>query len=178
MGSVQSEEVGFGEGSPTIVEEHVIFPPRSGRGLPAEVPERLRKDFQEAAAVMGLSPKASAALGRRILQDVLREACGCDQHDLSKQVAAYIEKHGVQSPLADQLHALREVGNFAAHTQKDTNTGAVLDVEPGEAEWLLDTLEALFDHVYVKPGKHQARVDALNAKLTAAGRRPLGKTGP
>jgi len=123
--------------------------------------------------VLGVSPKASAAISRRILQDMLRDPCGCEQRNLSDQVTAYLAKPGVPSHLAEQLHALREVGNFAAHTQKDTNTGAVLDVEPGEAEWLLDALEALFDHVFVKPTRQRVRLDALNTKLAAAGRKPL-----
>ena len=31
--------------------------------------------------------------------------------------------------------------NFAAHPIKSMHTGEVIEVEPGEAEWLLDTLE-------------------------------------
>lgn len=40
---------------------------------------------------------------------------------------------------------MRNIGNFAAHPLKDTSTGEILPVEAGEAEWNLETLEALFD---------------------------------
>jgi hypothetical protein len=46
--------------------------------------------------------------------------------------------------LASAVDAVRNVGNFAAHPIKSKSTGDVLDVEPGEAEWLLDALERLF----------------------------------
>jgi hypothetical protein len=36
------------------------------------------------------------------------------------------------------IDAIRNVGNFAAHPLKSTNTGLILDVEPSEAEWPLD----------------------------------------
>jgi hypothetical protein len=41
---------------------------------------------------------------------------------------------------------IRTVGNFAAHRIKSTNTGEVVDVEPGEAEHLLNALEELLDY--------------------------------
>jgi hypothetical protein len=40
--------------------------------------------------------------------------------------------------LAEDLHRVREVGNVAAYPIKDEATEAILEVEPGEAEWLLD----------------------------------------
>ncbi len=65
---------------------------------------------------------------------------------------------------------VRNVGNFAAHPMKDTNSGAILPVEDHEAEWNLDVLEGLFDFYYVQPEKNRIRRAALNAKLQAAGK--------
>jgi len=62
------------------------------------------------------------------------------------------------------------VGNFAAHPIKDTNTGAITDVEEGEAELLIETLESLFDFAFVQPAKWAASKAAINAKLSAAGK--------
>lgn len=55
------------------------------------------------------------------------------------------------SDIADGLHVLREFGNFAAHPLKDAATGMIVDVEPGEAEWMLDIIERLFDLYFVGP---------------------------
>lgn len=43
----------------------------------------------------------------------------------------------------------------------------------GEAEWLLDVLEALFDFYFVQPATLRAKKDALNKKLKEAGKPPI-----
>ena len=61
------------------------------------------------------------------------------------------------SHIADSLDAVRNIGNFAAHPAKSQATGEVVPVEPGEAEWTLDTLEELFDFYFVSPARTKAR---------------------
>jgi hypothetical protein len=46
-------------------------------------------------------------------------------------------------------------------------------VEPEEAEWNLDVLEQLFDLYFVLPARAKAKKEALNKKLTDAGKPPL-----
>jgi hypothetical protein len=36
----------------------------------------------------------------------------------------------------ESIDAVRNIGNFAAHPQKSTATGEILEVEFGESEWL------------------------------------------
>lgn len=62
---------------------------------------------------------------------------------------------------------------FAAHPNKSLSTGAIVDVEPGEAEWMLDVLEGLFDFYFVQPDILQKKKDALNKKLADAGKPPM-----
>ncbi len=45
------------------------------------------------------------------------------------------------------LDIVREIGNFTAHPLKDTNSGEIIEVEYGEAEWNLEVIEQLFDHI-------------------------------
>jgi hypothetical protein len=71
------------------------------------------------------------------------------------------------------VDAVRNIGNFAAHPIKATATGEVLPVEPGEAEWNLDVLEALFDFFFVQPAVIKRKRDALNKKLASAGKPPV-----
>jgi len=59
------------------------------------------------------------------------------------------------TPIAQAIDAIRHIGN----------TGEIMDVEPGEAEWSLDVLEALFDHYFVQPTVLAAKKAALNQKL-------------
>ena len=69
--------------------------------------------------------------------------------------------------------AIRNIGNFGAHPVKDANTGEIVDVEPGEAEWLLDVLESLFDSAFVQPKRLEEREQKLNDKLQQIGKPPM-----
>lgn len=139
--------------------------------LPAEVPPEFAGDYNEACRVLADSPKASAALSRRCLQHLLREKASATQHNLIDQISHVMPS--LPSHLAEMIDSVRVMGNFAAHPMKSTNTGEVLDVEPGEAEWLLDTLEELFDHYLVKPALIQQKRTAINGKLAQAGKPPM-----
>jgi len=77
------------------------------------------------------------------------------------------------SHLAQPLDAIRAVGNFAAHPIKSTNTGEIIEVEPGEADLLLDVLEGLLDFYYAQPARMAERLAGVNKKLTDAGKPPL-----
>jgi Domain of unknown function (DUF4145) len=143
--------------------------------LPAEVPEDFACDYREACLVFSDSEKASAALSRRCLQHVLREKAGVKRGDLANEIQQVLDSKNLPGHLAEDLDAVRNVGNFAAHPLKDTNTGEIVDVEPHEAEWLLNLLEGLFDFHFVQPVRAQARRDALNAKLQGAGKPPMKK---
>lgn len=137
------------------------------------VPAAFAGDYIEACNVLDMSPKASAALSRRIMQHVLREKGGAKAPNLDKEIQQVLDGHMVPSHIADSLDAVRTVGNFAAHPIKSTSSGEVVDVEPGEAEWNLDTVEALFDFYFVQPAKTAAKRDALNKKLADAKKPPL-----
>jgi hypothetical protein len=45
-----------------------------------------------------------------------------------------------------------------------------VDIEPGESEWLLDTIEGMFDFYFVQPALLTAKREALNKKLADAGK--------
>ena len=141
--------------------------------LPKEVPEALAADYREACLVLADSPKASAALSRRCLQHLLREKAGVKKSDLSKEIDEVINSNTLPSDLAEAIDAIRNIGNFAAHPTKSTNTGEIVDVELGVAEWNLDVLEDLFDFYFVRPAKLAAKRTALNQKLAEADKPPM-----
>ena len=107
-------------------------------------------------------------MGRRCLQAVLREKAGVKPSDLSKEIDEVLASKTLPPDLAEAIDDVRNVGNFAAHPLKGTNTALVLDVEPGEAEWTLVVLETLFDFSFVQPARLKAKRDALNKKLAKA----------
>jgi hypothetical protein len=147
-----------------------IYPYRERITIPPEVPEKYADDFREAVLVLDLSPMASAALSRRILQNILRDEFGIQHRTLADEIDTFIAQSGIPSYLTNAVDAIRNIGNLAAHPLKSTNTGEVMAVEPGEAEWLIEVLDSLFDFKFVQPMKLQERRDQLNAKLQEVGK--------
>ena len=150
------------------LDKIIVYPTSSSRKVSLEVDERFAKDFREACKVVSTSQKASAALSRRCLQSLLREKTAVKPGTLAEEIREAIRKSHFPEDLATSLEAVRTIGNFAAHPIKNQHTGEVIDVEPGEAEWLLDTLEELFDFYFVQPAKMKRRIRLLNEKLDAA----------
>ena len=151
-----------------------LFRPKvAGRGpCPPEVPPPLAQDYTEATLVLADSPKASAALSRRCLQSVLREAAKVKHESLAGEIQQVLDAGHLPSHLAEAVDAIRNIGNFAAHPIKSEHTGEIVAVEPAEAEWNLDVLESLFDFFYVQPALTAAKRARLDAKLGASGKPP------
>lgn len=148
--------------------------PRSGRmPLGPEVPSIHAENYREACWVLSDSPKASAALSRRSLQLLLRDVAKVKPSDLSKEIDEVLAAKTLPSHLAKAIDAVRQLGNFAAHPVKSTNTGEIVEVEPGEAEWILDVIEGLFDFYFVQPALLQKKREELDKKLAEAGKPPL-----
>lgn len=155
------------------VTPFLAYPKSTGRQkAPIVVPHLIAEDYHEACAVLFDSPKASAALSRRCLQTVLRDN-GFAHHNLADAIQAVIDSRLLPPILAENIDAIRNIGNFAAHPMKDRDGGAILPVEPHEADWNLDVLEQLFDFFYVQPARAKEKRDALDAKLISAGKPPM-----
>jgi hypothetical protein len=154
--------------------EYPAFPANaSTRPVPPDVMDPYKKDFEEACAVLPISPKASAALSRRNLQAILKDQAKTKKKDLADQISEVIATGHIPTHIQEGLDAVRNIGNFAAHAIKSTSTGEIVDVEPGEAEWDLDILQSLFDFYFVQPALTAKRRAALDAKLKDANKPPL-----
>ncbi|MGD0591805.1 MAG: DUF4145 domain-containing protein [Bacteroidota bacterium] len=160
-----------------VTEEKIIYPilkPNIPKIEP-EVPQNYKSDFTEAAEVLPISPKASAAISRRLLQNIMQDNYKIKKRNLDQEITDFISLPGIPSHLTQAVDAVRNVGNFAAHPLKDTNTGQIVDVEPGEADWLLDVLQSLFDFTFVQPERLKKKQAQLDAKLATLGKPPMKK---
>ena len=158
----------------------LIRPKHTGRSpIPSEVPPEFTGDYKEACLVLADSPKSSAALSRRCLQHILREKARGIQHpnDLAKAIGEAVDDPGMPPDIARSLDAVRNIGNFAAHPNKSTATGEIVEVEPGEAEWCLEVIEMLFDFYFVRPADIRRREDDLDSKLREMGKPGLRRVG-
>jgi len=155
-------------------KQHLVYPKGTNRPpLLAVIPPQYAADYNEAALVLSDSPKASAALSRRCLQQLLRDQLKVKHGNLADEIQQVLDAHRLPSHLEESIDAVRNIGNFAAHPIKNTNTGQIVDVEPGEAEWLLDVLDGMFDFLFVQPAATKAKRQALNAKLAQTKKPPM-----
>lgn len=132
------------------------------------VPAVLVTDYREACAIRDLSPKASATLSRRVLQGMIRDFCGIKEKTLYKEIEALKKMAdegkappGVAAETIDAMHSVRSVGNIGAHMEKDIDV--IVDVDPNEAQALIELIEMLFDEWYVERDKRQKKLEAIKA---------------
>jgi hypothetical protein len=151
----------------------MAYPRSRSRPIAPEVLDPYREEFSEACKVLADSPKASAALSRRCLQAILKDKLGTTQKDLYDQIEEVSVPGKLPSHIVDGLHAVRNIGNIAAHSMKSATTGAIVDVAPGEAEWNLEVIEMLFDFCFVQPAVAAKRKAELNQKLKDVNKPPI-----
>lgn len=129
---------------------------------PDFIPAPIREDYYEACRIRDLSPKASATLSRRCLQGMIRDFCGITKGTLFKEIdelRAGLESgdlpKGVSEDSIDAIDALRKIGNIGAHMEKDINL--IVDVDPEEAQTLIEIIETLFEEWYIAREKRKTR---------------------
>lgn len=157
-----------------IKSKNTVYPQNINRPpIPKEVPLKYATDYNEACLILNYSPKASATLSRRCLQSIIHDELNIDYNNLNREIDDVIKNQKFNSQILALLHSLREFGNFGAHSTKDTKSGEILEVEPGEAEYCLSILDAIFDFQFVQPAKYEEIKKDLNVKLKAAGKKEI-----
>jgi hypothetical protein len=173
---VRVSELRYGLGPGSLPEAEVVQwlarPRTSSRPVDPLVKDPFRADLLEAASIVDLSPRMSAVLSRRVLADLLEDFAGLTQFNLEGRVDAFIADEKHPSHVRDNLHHLREIANFGAHTQKDEQD-EVIDVSHEEAEWTLDVIESLFDYFIIGPERSRRMRESLDKKISDAGRKPI-----
>jgi uncharacterized protein DUF4145 len=160
---------------------NIVYPKAISRQpLPDYISPEFSDDYNEACLVLSDSPKASAALSRRCLQNILREKAELKKIDtktgkfkseklkqgnLVSEIKQVLEFGGLPSNIADSLDYVRIIGNYSAHPNKSKSTGEIVKVEQGEAEWNLDVLEMLFDFYFIQPERAKNKKGAFDSKF-------------
>lgn len=122
-----------------------IRPCSLAKQYPQYIPENIRNDYEEACAIVSLSPKASATLSRRCLQGIIRDFWGISKSSLYQEIDAIKDK--IPTDLWTTIDALRQLGNIGAHMEKDTNV--IVDIDPDEAGSLIKLIELLMKEWYI-----------------------------
>jgi hypothetical protein len=68
---------------------------------------------------------------------------------------------GVTNEAVEAIDHVRSIGNIGAHMEKDVNL--IIDIDPGEAQALIDLVEMLFDEWYVAREERKERLSRVAA---------------
>jgi hypothetical protein len=146
-----------------VVEKWNLIPPSKAKTFPTYIPQPILDDYREACLIRDLSPKASATLARRCLQGILRDFWGVKPGRLVDEIAQIKDR---VDPLAwDAIEAVRTIGNIGAHMEKDINL--IVDVDPDEADLLIQLVETLLREWYIAREERQKRMAAIVATASA-----------
>lgn len=138
------------------IETFRLMPKSKAKPQPEYIPVEIRKNYEEACLILNDSPKASAAMARRCLQGIVRDFWNIPEGKRGN-LGAEINfiKEQVTEDTWDAIHAVRSVGDIGAHMAKDVNF--IVEIEPDEADLLVQLIETLFEDWYVAREKRQVR---------------------
>ena len=161
---------------PQLQTQSWVVWPKFGAARPVDplVPVDYRRDYEEAAAILDLSPRMSAVLSRRILADLLERYAGQSAYRLSVRIDEFIKDTTQPIQIRENMHAVRTAADLGAHTKREKDDQAELvETTRDEAEWALSIIDRLFDWFIVSRAKDAAMREAINAKRVAAGQQPI-----
>ncbi|MCH9018988.1 MAG: DUF4145 domain-containing protein [Proteobacteria bacterium] len=149
-----------------------LLPESTARPQPDYIPPAIRETYVEACRIKDLSPQASATLSRRCLQGMIRDFWKVEgKPNLHQEIDAI--KDEVAPDVWAAIDAVRETGNIGAHMERDIDL--IIEVDPGEAQALIDLIEMLLDDWY---GGRDRRAERLK-KVEAIGKKKIAaKAGP
>lgn len=142
-----------------IVRQWSLIPGSKAKRFPSYIPKPILDDYGEACLIMDLSPKAAATLSRRCLQGMIRHFWGGKVK--SGKLAKEIERlEGlVDDDTWKAIDGVRSVGNIGAHMEEDINV--IVEVEPNEAQLLVELIEVLLRDWYVAREQKKAHLKAI-----------------
>ena len=158
-------------GSSEIAEDDVhhswhLLPESSAKPQPDYIPKPIAENYKQACRIRDLSANASAAMSRRCLQGMIRDFCKISKPTLAKEIntlKGQVDEgkapRGVSHDTMDAIDHVRSIGNIGAHMEKDINL--ILDVEPDEAQALINLIELLFKEWYVAKHVREERLRKL-----------------
>jgi hypothetical protein len=145
-----------------------LLPESRAQPQPDYILEALRQDYAEACLIAHTSPKASATLARRCLQGMIRDFAKISRPRLIEEIRALraaVEDgkapRGVTPESVEAIDQVRGIGNIAAHMEADVNV--IVDVDPGEADAMIDLIEQLFAEWYVAQHERTAMLERVAA---------------
>jgi len=147
------------------IHDRLVFPaPMQGPAPNPDLPDEVRRDYDEAGRILTLSPRGSAALLRLAIQK-LCTALGEKGKSIDEDIASLVKK-GLSPVVQKALDSVRVIGNEAVHP-------GILDLRDD-----VDTATRLFELVNIIAEQmisNPKHVEELYAKLPEEKRKAIEK---
>ena len=160
-------------GNPTLwVLENVLYPPvRTGEPPNADLPDDVRADYEEARAILALSPRGAAALLRLAIQKLCKYLGEPGEH-LNTDIGNLVAK-GLDPRVQMALDVVRVVGNNAVHP-------GTIDLRDDRetADKLLELVNLVADVMITQPRHIETMFDSLPDSQKEQVRRRDNKKAP
>lgn len=146
-------------------EEKIIVPNIQGFIQAHEdMPEEIKRDFQEAISIVNKSPRGAAALLRLVIQKLMIEI-GEKGENINQDIANLFKK-GLHPHIQQALDYCRVVGNNAVHPGE-----IKLDDSPEVAQTLFEMINLIIEELIARP----KRAQELFANLPEGARKAIEK---
>lgn len=142
------------------IRDHMIYP-QGGEAPPAnsDLPEDIRRDYEEASAIVNLSPRGAAALIRLTIQKLYKHL-GQTGENINQDIKAMVES-GLDPRVQKALDAVRVIGNNAVHPGQ-------IDLQDDHA--IAENLFRLLNLVAEKMISEPKHIDEVYSSLPEAAR--------
>lgn len=133
------------------IYDRLVYP-SAGHAPPAnpDMPDDIRRDYDEASTILELSPRGAAALIRLGIQKLCKEL-GQPGENINKDIGTLVAE-GLDTRLQQALDAVRVIGNNAVHPGQID-----LRDDRATAEMLFKLLNLIIDKLVSEP-KHIAEI--------------------
>lgn len=153
----------------------MVYPNQSVAPLPSEdMPEDIRRDYEEARAVVNSSPRAAAALLRLATEKLVMHLLRDDYKGNLNDGIAELVRRGLPSKVHKALDSLRVIGNESVHpgqidlSDSQETAIALFQVLNLIVDHML-TAEKQIDEVYgMLPETKRAAIEQRDGSLSAA----------
>lgn len=137
------------------LDKLMIFPLTGGAPPPAaDMPDDVRADYQEARAIVRMSPRGAAGLLRLAIQKLCKHL-GEPGEDLNTDIGSLVKK-GLPPRIQQALDAVRVIGNESVHP------GTIdLRADPKTTLAIFSLVNQIINAMITQPKETQAIYDAL-----------------
>ena len=152
-----------------LVHKWDLLPESKVKPQPEYIPEKIRKNYEEACKVVNHSPSSASTLGRKCLEGMIEDFCEIKEKNLYAAINKLTSRlkqdkapQVVTQETIEFMDSLRKMGNIGAHMKLETDRiGEEISIK--DAELLIKTIEMLFEDWYISRHEREERLKKMQS---------------